>query len=82
VTQATLFICEVMKLAKEFKFFAFLLESYAAHKGTTPDKILKILDEKNLTQFVYDMYFLYHIEAIENAFTDLDSLIQTGKPAY
>lgn len=75
-------ICEVMKLTKEFKFFAYLLECYAAHKETTADKILEILDEKNLTQFVYDMYELYHSEAIENAFTDLDSLIKTGKPAY
>ena len=32
--------------------------------------------------FVYDMYELYHSETIENAFTDLDSLIKTGKPAY
>ena len=43
-------------------------------------EILETLDEKNLTQFVYDMYELYHSEAIENAFTDLDSLIKTGKP--
>lgn len=78
----TLCICEVMKLTKEFKFFAYLLECYAVHKDTTADKILETLDEKNLTQFIYDMYELYHSEAIENAFTDLDSLIKTGKPAY
>ena len=71
-----------MKLTKEFKFFAYLLEGYAVQKDTTADKILETLDEKNLTQFVYDMYELYHSEAIENAFTDLDSLIKTGKPAY
>lgn len=82
MTQATLFICEVMKLAKKFKFFTYLLESYASHKGISADEILKTLDEKNLTQFVYDMYDLYHVEAIENAFADLDSLIQTGSPAY
>ena len=58
-----------MKLTKEFKFFTYLLECYAAHKETTADKIL-------------EMYELYHSEAIENAFTDLDSLIKTGKPAY
>ena len=69
-------------MTKEFKFFAYLLECYAVHKDTTADKILETLDEKNLTQFVYDMYELYHSEAIENAFTDLDSLIKTGKPAY
>ena len=51
------------------------------HKDTTADKILETLDEKDLTQFIYDMYELYHSEAIENAFTDLDSLIKTGKPA-
>lgn len=69
-------------MTKEFKFFAYLLECYAVHKDTTADKILETLDKKNLTQFVYDMYELYHSEAIENAFTDLDSLIKTGKPAY
>ena len=71
-----------MKLTKEFKFFVYLLESYAAYKGTTADKVLKTLDDKNLTQFAYDMYELYHVEAIENAFLDIDSLIETGRPAY
>jgi uncharacterized protein (DUF1015 family) len=69
-------------LTKEFKFFVYLLESYASHKDTTADEVLKTLDDKNLTQFVYDMYDMYHVEAIENAFLDIDSLIQTGKPAY
>lgn len=69
-------------MTKEFKFFVYLLESYAAHKGTTADEVLKTLDDKNLTQFVYDMYEMYHIEAIENAFLDIDSLIETGRPAY
>lgn len=40
-----------MKLTKEFKFFTYLLECYAAHKETTADKILEILDEKNLENF-------------------------------
>ena len=69
-------------MTKEFKFFVYLLESYAAHKGTTTDKVLKTLDDRNLTQFVYDMYEMYHVEAIENAFLDIDSLIETGRPAY
>ena len=38
-------------MTKEFKFFAYLLECYAAHKETTADKILEILDEKNLENF-------------------------------
>ena len=71
-----------MKLSKEFVFFAYLLESYAAHKNVSASQILQTLDEKNLTDFVYSMYEIYHAEAIENAFMDLDSLIATGKPAW
>lgn len=63
-------------------FFTYLIESYAAYKDTTADKVLEILEEKELVDFVYDMYFIYHQEAIENAFKDLDSLIETGKPAW
>lgn len=43
---------------------------------------IQVLDEKNLTDFVYSMYEMYHSEAIENAFSDLDSLINTGRTAW
>lgn len=69
-------------MTKEFRFFTYLLESYAAYKETTADQVMQMLDEKQLTQFVYDMYELYHSERIENAFADLDSLIATGETAY
>lgn len=69
-------------MSKEFKFLTFLLESYAKYKGVTAAEVLKILDEKNLTDFVYNMYEIYHIEAIENAFMDIDSLIKTGRTAW
>ncbi len=71
-----------MRLDKKFRFFAYLIESYAVYKNTTADVIIKILDEKGLTDFVYDMYEIYHTETIENAFTDIDSLIETGRPAW
>lgn len=71
-----------MKLSKKFNFFAYLLEAYAAHKDTTASEVMRTLREKNLVEFVYDMYELYHVEAIENAFADLDSLIATGQPAW
>ncbi len=45
-----------MKLNKELRFFAYLLESYANYKRTSAGKVLKQLDEKNLTDFVYNMY--------------------------
>lgn len=67
---------------KRFRFFTYLIESYAVYKNTTADEIMKILDEKELTDFIYDMYEIYHSEAIENAFTDIDSLILTGKTAW
>ncbi len=69
-------------MSREMDFFIYLLENYASYKNTTADKILKILDEKNLTDFVFDMYEIYHTEAIENAFLDIDSLIKTGKTAW
>ena len=71
-----------MKLSKEFRFFTYLLESYAQYKGITAAEVLKILDEKNLTDFVFNMYEIYHTEAIENAYMDIDSLIKNGKTAW
>ena len=66
----------------QLSFFAYLLESYAAYKHTDAGSVLKLLDEKKLTDFVFGMYEMYHTEALENAFCDLDSLIATGKPAW
>ena len=62
-------------MSKEIEFFTFLLEQYAAYKNTTADKILKQLDELNLTDYVISMYEMYHSESIENAFEDIDRLI-------
>ena len=67
---------------KEFRFFTYLLESYAKYKNTSAAQVLKTLDDKQLTDFVFGMYEMYHSEAIENAYADLDSLIATGKPAW
>lgn len=67
---------------KEFEFFVYLIESYAKYKNTDTFHILKTLDEKGKTDFIYNMYELYHSEAIENAYQDIDSLIQTGHPAW
>ena len=69
-------------MSKEFRFFTYLLECYAQHKQTTAGEVLRTLEEKHLTEFVLQMYEMYHSEAIENAFVDLDSLIATGKPAW
>ena len=72
----------LMRLIKEFRFFTFLIESYAREKNMSASDVLKILDEKNLTDFIFNMYEIYHVEAIENAYMDIDSLIKTGKTAW
>lgn len=62
-------------MSKEGKFFIYLIERYAEAKGITAEKVLKQWDELGLTTFIYEMYELYHIERLENAFNDIDSLI-------
>lgn len=62
-------------MSKEMEFFIFLIEQYAEYKNTTADEILKLWDQLELTDFIYDMYELYHIECLENAFEDIDKRI-------
>lgn len=68
-------------MTKEMKFFIFLLEEYASYKKTSADKVLQQWDSLNLTDFIYEMYELYHIECIENAFEDIDNLISEKESA-
>ena len=63
-------------MTKEMEFFTFLMEQYARFKNTTADKILRQLDELKLTDYVFNMYEMYHTEALENAYTDIDKLIE------
>lgn len=63
-------------MSKEMDFFIFLMEQYAFYKKTTADKVLKKLEELNLIEYIFNMYEMYHIEAIENAYKDIDSLIE------
>ncbi len=71
-----------MKLDKPFVFFSYLLESYAEHKNMKTIDVYKALEKKQLLDFVYNSYEIYHCESINNAFADIDSLLATGKPAY
>ncbi len=63
-------------MTKEMEFFIYLIENYAAYKNVGADDIIKKLDELKLTDFVYNMYERYHQEAIENAYKDIDKLIE------
>ena len=60
---------------KEMEFFIFLIENYAQYENTTADKVMKLWDRLELTDFIYDMYERYHIERLENAFEDIDRLV-------
>ena len=59
-------------MSREFSFFIYLLERYAEHLGVTADFASRRLQDKGLVDYAVGMYELYHVEAIENAFADLD----------
>ena len=59
-------------MSKEFRFFIYLLERYAEHLDVTADVAYARLEQKGLVDYAINMYDLYHVEAIENAFEDLD----------
>lgn len=62
-------------MSKETRFFIYLIERYAEYKNTTAEKILQQWEDMDLVDFIYDMYELYHIERLENAFEDIDKLM-------
>lgn len=61
-------------MAREMQFFMYLIERYADYKNSTAGDILTLWDELDISKYIYDMYELYHTEAIENAFADIDRL--------
>ena len=62
-------------LSKEMKFFIYLLERYAESRDTTADAVMEQWDELGVAELIFDMYDLYHVEKLENAFTDIDDLV-------
>jgi len=66
----------------KFDYFIFLLEAYACSKNQSAKEILNKLDSLELTELVIDMYERYHTESIDNAFEDIDRLIEERKSIY
>ena len=66
-------------MSREMQFFMFLIERYAEYKNSTAGDILTEWDELGITKRIYDLYELYHTEAIENAFIDIDKMIEEVK---
>ena len=65
-------------MTAEMEFFLFLIERYAYEKNRSTGDVLREWDEKDITDEIYDGYFQYHQERLENAFEDIDSLVAAG----
>lgn len=69
-------------MSEEMEFFHIYWNIIFAYKEKATGDVLKEWDDHNITQKIYDGYWEYHTERIENAFEDIDSLITTGKHAW
>ena len=69
-------------MSEELKSFLLLIEKYVCEKNRLTGDVLREWDEKGITQEIYDGYWQYHQEAIQNAFADIDSLAATGRHAF
>lgn len=63
-------------MSKEGEFFIYLLERYADYKKENADVILRMWDQVDITKLIYDLYDIYHVERLENAFEDIDKLVE------
>ena len=63
-------------MSKEGEFFIYLLERYADFKKEKASEILKLWDRIGLTNLIYDLYEIYHVDRLENAFEDIDKLVE------
>lgn len=65
-------------MSRELSFFVYLLERFAAFRGETADVTLRRLKERGLYDYAINMYELYHVENLENAFNDLNSRLASN----
>lgn len=69
-------------MSEEMKFFMYLLEYYAAYKNEKTSNVLNEWERHGITKIIYDNYWIYHTERMENAYIDIDNLLRTGKAAW
>ena len=67
-------------MTKQGSYFIYLLERYAEAKQAKANEILQLWDSLDLTEFIYGMYEMYHVERVENAIRDIDDLIAEKCP--
>ena len=63
-------------MSKQSDFFILLVETYAHYRDLKGSEILEMFRKKNLIPYIYEMYEQYHIEALQNAFDDLDKQLR------
>lgn len=68
-------------MSREMEFFIFLIEQYAQNHKTTANNVLELWDNLGLSELIYNMYERYHCEVLDNAFKDIDNLIQEKQNA-
>jgi len=60
------------KISDKAEFFIFLLEKYAEVKNMSAKNALNLWKEKNMVDYINEMYEQYHTERIENAIQDIE----------
>ena len=66
-------------MSEEMAFFLFLIERYAERYNRPTGEVWQEWTEKGILQKIYDNYFQYHQERLQNAFDDINHLMKTGK---
>ena len=66
-------------MGREGKFFLYLLEHYAEAKGRAAPEVLAEWDRLGLAELIFDLYELYHVERLENAYDDIDALVAEAR---
>ena len=62
-------------MSREFRFFIYLLEHFAAYRCESAADTFDLLEKSELLDYAENMYELYHVESLENAFKDLNHRI-------
>ena len=68
-------------MSKEFRFFIYLLEHFAERLDCSAADLYDRLEKAGLLDYAENMYELYHVESIDNAFADLDDRLAAASPA-
>ncbi len=66
-------------MSKQSDFFLYLIERYSEHKGMAANAVLSIWTKLKVVDLIYDMYEIYHCERLENAFEDIDRIVEDAR---